>query len=623
GNAQFSEPRAIAFGVGGAIFVSDKGNNRLHKWGGAWEGPPTFISAFGATGTGNGQLNGPRGVAADGKGHVWVVDRANSRVEQFSEAGEYLSQFGTSGSGNGQLSEPWGIAVTSAGNLWVADAGNHRIEEFNSKGEFMQKFGTKATGASKGTELVEPEGIAVAPGGMLWVADNSGARIAEFRETVSSESERFVRNVTTTGTGNPGLVHPLGLAVDSSGNLWAADETTNHVIEYSSTGAFLKTFGSAGTSNGQFDGPRGIAISPTGLIYVADFGNNRVEVFNPGGEFLTKFGTAGTGNAQFSEPRAIAFGVGGAIFVSDKGNNRVHKWTQPVVPDPVATIEVKVDGKTVATSSGGCMSYTCTLARQWTLSSLQYLGAHSVTVTATSLGGLTTSKSLSINEQRDEAKPTIQIGGELANAPEGWVQQEGYSFTATGSDPAGYGVTSLVFKIDGSSVVSTTQSCSEGGCEAGLSKAISMAPYLGGSHEAAVIATDGAGNSATRAWTINVDPSGVVSTSELTSTFEAVETTSLANPIGSAEEESEYEGTQAGLSLETVTGALEARGGAAPTSIAVAPSNGFSITIPSAVIPDCGPAQEVPEGQLTAKEEEELPRPDDACKGGLPQSSQV
>ncbi|MCW2987405.1 MAG: sugar-binding protein, partial [Solirubrobacterales bacterium] len=59
---------------------------------------PQYLSAFGSAGSGNGQLNGPRGVAADGKGHVWVVDRANNRVEEFTEAGAYLGQFGSSGS---------------------------------------------------------------------------------------------------------------------------------------------------------------------------------------------------------------------------------------------------------------------------------------------------------------------------------------------------------------------------------------------------------------------------------------------------------------------------------------------------------------------------------------------
>jgi YD repeat-containing protein len=282
---------------------------------------PTFISAFGSTGSGNGQLNGPRGVAADGKGHVWVVDRANNRVEEFSESGEYLGKFGSSGSGNGQFNSPWGIAVTPAGNLWVADTGNERLQEFNAKGEFIQKFGTKAPAGSKGTELLEPEGIALAPGGMIWVADCSGNRVAEFRETVSGEAERFVRD-----TSGAAVSSPVGVAVDESGNVWVTEETADHLLEFGPGGSFIRSVGSSGSGNGQFDTPEGVGVGPSGNVYVVEFGNDRVDVFSPEGEFLAKFGTEGNGNGNFSEPRAIAFGAEGAIFVSDKGNNRVHRW---------------------------------------------------------------------------------------------------------------------------------------------------------------------------------------------------------------------------------------------------------------------------------------------------------
>jgi prepilin-type N-terminal cleavage/methylation domain-containing protein len=38
-----------------------------------------------------------------GTQNIWVGDQANHRIEEFSASGTYLSQFGSSGSGNGQL----------------------------------------------------------------------------------------------------------------------------------------------------------------------------------------------------------------------------------------------------------------------------------------------------------------------------------------------------------------------------------------------------------------------------------------------------------------------------------------------------------------------------------------
>lgn len=293
---------------------------------------PQYLSTIGSTGSGNGQLNGPRGVAADGKGHVWVVDRANNRVEEFTEAGAYLGQFGSSGSGNGQFKEPWGIAITPAGNLWVADTGNQRVQEFNANGEFMQKFGTKATSGSKGTEFLAPEGIAVAPGGMLWVSDAQGPRVGEFRQSPANEAERFVRNVSgTTPT------EPAGVASDASANVWVADEAGNRLLEYNSEGGFIRSVGSYGTGNGQFHGPTGIAVGPSGNVLVADVGNNRIEEFSGEGTFLRSFGSGGSGGENFLEPKGIAFGAGSAAFIADKGHNQIKKWQIDYAFDNQAT----------------------------------------------------------------------------------------------------------------------------------------------------------------------------------------------------------------------------------------------------------------------------------------------
>jgi RHS repeat-associated protein len=285
---------------------------------GAECGGNTYVSSIGTSEPG--KLSGPRSVAADGKGHIWVVDRNNNRVVEYDEAGNWIRQFGSAGSGNGQFSNPSGIAVTASGNLWVTDSGNSRVQEFNEKGEFLQKFGTKAAGSSQGTEFVEPEGIAIGSGGVLWVTDPPGGRLAEFKETVSSESERFIRN-----SSGGGLIKPMGVALDASSNVWVSDETANKLLEYSPQGTFIKSIGSSGSGNGQLSAPKGLALDGSGDIFVVDRGNNRIEEFKPDGTFITVFGSAGSGAEQFSAPRAVALS-GNAVFIADTENKRVQKW---------------------------------------------------------------------------------------------------------------------------------------------------------------------------------------------------------------------------------------------------------------------------------------------------------
>ncbi|MBS1888112.1 MAG: hypothetical protein JSU06_13085 [Actinobacteria bacterium] len=284
---------------------------------------PKYASTIGAPGSGEGQLNGPRGVAVDNKGDVWVVDRLNSRIEEFSESGKFLLAFGKAGTGNGEFTNPWGIAIDPAGNIWVADSGNCRIQEFNPEGKFLQKFGTKATGKSQGTEFVRPDGVAIAPGGKIWVTDNGGPRVAEFRRSVSSESERFVRNVSGT---LPSTAGPEGVAVDSHGNVWfTEEEPVSEVREYDREGNFIRSVGGYGTGAGQFRAPSGIAVAPSGNIVVSDTNNNREEEFGPSGTYLRSFGS-GTGGESFSEPKGVAITSTGIAFVADKNRNQIKKW---------------------------------------------------------------------------------------------------------------------------------------------------------------------------------------------------------------------------------------------------------------------------------------------------------
>ncbi len=65
-------------------------------------------------------------------------------------------------------------------------------------------------------------------------------------------------------------------------------------------------FGSAGNGNGQFNAPVGIAFDSSGNIYVTDVSNNRVQKFTANGVYVSQFGSAGSGNGQFNAPFGIA-----------------------------------------------------------------------------------------------------------------------------------------------------------------------------------------------------------------------------------------------------------------------------------------------------------------------------
>jgi sugar lactone lactonase YvrE len=545
--------------------------------------PPTYGSSFGSVGTANGQFSHPGDVAVDAAGNLWVVDENNNRVEKFNAAGEYMAKFGSSGTGNGQFTRPTALAIDAKGNIWVTDAGNKRVEEFNEVGEYIAKFGAAGTGNGQfGT--AGPEGIAIDSGGNIWVSDTSASRVEKF-----NGKGEFLKVVGTKG-GEPGqLSEPTGIDITPANKVFVADWANSRLEVYNEAGEYVRQFGAKGTGPGQFEHADGIALDPSGRVWVGDQNNRRVEEFNQNGHFIAQFGTAGSGVGQFSlgYPIGIAADPKGNLWITDTGNNRVQRWRQP--SRSLVKTEITVDANKVDSAEVSCSTETCTTSREWALDSSAYsVGKHTVVAKATDGFGKWTSKTMTMEVQRDTTKPILTTGGELVNAPSGWVQQESYGFNASATDAGGYGVTSLAFKIDGVPVASTTKACLEGGCEASLSKAVSMAAYSGGSHEAEVVATDRAGNTSTRQWTINVDPEGHISTAEATATLEAAEGTAPINVVGEAKEE-EIEGTSPGLGIEMSNGELIGTETAAPITFDTGSGGGFTVEVPEArAFENCG-----------------------------------
>src|SRR5262245_42046377 len=148
-----------------------------------------FLTKWGSGGTGDGQFGmsaGPEGIAPGVGGNIYVVDRGNSRVEVFSPTGAYLTQWGSFGTGDGQFNTPFGLAVGPTGDVYVVDTGNFRVEKFNSAGAFIAAWGWGvSTGAAQFEKCISscragldgtgdgqfhsPTGVAVSAAGSVYV----------------------------------------------------------------------------------------------------------------------------------------------------------------------------------------------------------------------------------------------------------------------------------------------------------------------------------------------------------------------------------------------------------------------------------------------------------------------
>lgn len=287
-----------------------------------------FELSFGETGSGNGQLSVPYGVAVDSKGNVWVTDTANNRVEMFNAEGEYVSQFGKEGSGNGEFNEPKGIAVDQSDHLWVVDSGNARVQEFNAEGGYVSQFGKEGTGNG---EFKSPSGITLVESGNVFVADTGNNRVQKF-----NSSGKLLVIIGKEGGGDGDLKAPQSVAI-YGGGIWVADTGNNRIEKFNvTTFNYVSKFGTTGSGEGQFEGPTSIVTDFQERFWIADTGNNRIVKVNKLGAWLDELGEEGSGSGQFDEPHGIAPAAGQKLYVVDSGNDRVERWfVKAEAPDVV------------------------------------------------------------------------------------------------------------------------------------------------------------------------------------------------------------------------------------------------------------------------------------------------
>ena len=203
---QFRWPTSIALDKDVNVYVSDEYLHRITIWNKDGE----YRNHWGTQGSGDGELNGPAGLAIRDD-ILFVVDSQNHRVQKLTLDGKYVGQFGSFGDGPGQLNNPWGIGLDKDGNVFVADWRNDRIQSFTAEGEWLASFGKPGTGGDTSIVRVNggirktplpvgvfnrPSGVCVDNDGDIYVADWLNNRVQ-----VLTPDGKFITEIT----GNAGL----------------------------------------------------------------------------------------------------------------------------------------------------------------------------------------------------------------------------------------------------------------------------------------------------------------------------------------------------------------------------------------------------------------------------------
>ena len=178
---EFTWPAGIAIAGDGDVYVSDEAENFIKAFRPDAKYPfPEYdpdgeaIDRWGETGAGDGQLDGPSGLAFDADDNLYVVDSRNDRVQKFTKDGRRLLSWGGPGVTEGQLRSPWGITIDQGGDVYVADWGNDRVQKFSPDGTHLLSFeGTP----EEGGDLWRPADVAVDSDGDVYVTDWGNRRV--------------------------------------------------------------------------------------------------------------------------------------------------------------------------------------------------------------------------------------------------------------------------------------------------------------------------------------------------------------------------------------------------------------------------------------------------------------
>ncbi len=283
---------------------------------------------------------------------------------------------GYSGDGNlatkTQLAGPDFITKDKNDNIYFTDG--NCVRKINASDDKIYTIaGTGAAGYNgdgidaKTALLNKPQGIAVNKNGDIYIVDQYNQRVRKIDALTGLIS-------TIAGNGVPGyngdeipateaeLAYPVGMALDTAGNIYIADQVNNRIRKITISDGIIHTIAGGGT-NGLGDGglatnaslstPLGIAIDKWGNIYISDSQNFRIRKINASDGIINTI--AGNGSYGYSGDGGPAKNASIAIIFSVAVDTSGNIYLPDFVNGPLRMINAK--DSTISTIAGGHDQY--------------------------------------------------------------------------------------------------------------------------------------------------------------------------------------------------------------------------------------------------------------------------
>lgn len=299
----------LAVGADGTLFVSDLGHRTLLRMR-RGEGPQAIVGNGGLGYGGDGRpargafLSGPRGLARDGRGNLYISEAQAHRVRRIDGASGLITTVAGNGiagySGDGgpgtkaSLNQPLGLAFDGAGNLLIADMGNNRVRKVGTDGLITTVAGTgrDALGidgvAPLEANLARPTDVAVDRNGGLVVV-LGGAGLVYRVDPDSGKVRRLAglpveRTLLADGqlAVSGRIDHISAFALTPEGDILFAEEGSLRIRRIEATTGLVRAVAGRGLRAPTVPSNRALGVSlanvtslavdPTGNMYVGEYG---------------------------------------------------------------------------------------------------------------------------------------------------------------------------------------------------------------------------------------------------------------------------------------------------------------------------------------------------------------
>ncbi|MEO6977275.1 MAG: NHL repeat-containing protein, partial [Mucilaginibacter sp.] len=279
----------------------------------------------------------PRAAAVDGAGNIYIDDEGANTIYEVPPGG------GTPVAVISSITNAVGVAVDANNNVYVGLQGSAGVSKFSPTGGYFVSpalpagltvnsttgviTGTPATITAKKSYIVSAYNTDGGVSDTLHITINPPIPVPVLSYTNPNVDTLGVTIApivpSATGVDTPGyapykivansLLAPLGIASDTSGNIYVADKGNNLVKKVPADGSATVNLGSG------FSSPSGVAVDSAGFIYVADADNGEVKKMSADGLTITSIGSG------FNQPVGVAIDGAGNVYVADAGDGAVYK----------------------------------------------------------------------------------------------------------------------------------------------------------------------------------------------------------------------------------------------------------------------------------------------------------